>query len=70
MSPKYQLNQADFIRMLKVLGWTLASTAVAVLISLLSQVEVPVEYAFLLPVINTILVGLQSFLRDNTEGGK
>lgn len=65
MSPKYQLNQADFIRMLKVLGWTLASTAVAVLISILSQVEVPVEYAFLLPVINTILVGLQSFLRDN-----
>jgi len=65
MSPKYQLNEVDFIRMLKVLGWTLASTAVAVLISILSQVEVPVEYAFLLPVINTILVGLQSFLRDN-----
>jgi hypothetical protein len=65
MSPKYQLNQADFIRMLKVMGWTLASTAVAVMISLLSQIEVPVEYAFLLPVINTILVGLQSFLRDN-----
>jgi hypothetical protein len=65
MSPKYQLNQEDGIRMLKVLGWTLASTAVAVAISILSQLDVPVEYAFLLPVINTILVGLQSFLRDN-----
>jgi hypothetical protein len=64
-SPKYQLNQEDFIRMLKVMGWTLASTAVTVLISLVAQLDVPVEYAFLLPVINTILVGLQSFLRDN-----
>lgn len=65
MSPKYQLNQADGIRMLKVMAWSLASTIVTVLIAFSQEVAVPPEYAFLLPVINTLLVGVQSFLRDN-----
>ena len=65
MSPKYKLNQADGIRMLKVMAWSLASTIVTVLIAFTNQVEVPMEYAFLLPVINTLLVGVQSFIRDN-----
>lgn len=63
MSPRYTLNKEDVIRMLKVLGWTLASTAVATLITLLAELEVPKEYTFLLPVVNTLLVGLHSFLR-------
>lgn len=65
-SPKYQLNQEDGVRMLKVMAWSLASTVVTVLIAFTNQIEVPMEYAFLLPVINTILVGIQSFLRDNS----
>jgi hypothetical protein len=65
MSPKYQLNQADGIRMLKVMSWSLASTVITVAIAFSQEVEVPPEYAFLLPVINTLLVGVQSFIRDN-----
>jgi hypothetical protein len=65
MSPKYKLNQADGIRMLKVMAWSLASTIVTVAIAILNETEVPMEYAFLLPVINTLLVGVQSFIRDN-----
>lgn len=64
-SPKYQLNQEDGVRMLKVLAWSLASTVVTVAIALLNQTEVPMQYAFLLPLINTALVGFQSYLRDN-----
>lgn len=70
MSPKYQLNQADGIRMLKVMAWSLASTIVTVAISILNETELPMEYAFLLPVINTLLVGVQSFLRDNKGVGE
>jgi len=65
MSPKYNLNQEDGVRMLKVMAWSLASTVVTVLIALVNETEVPMEYAFLLPIINTILVGIQSFIRDN-----
>lgn len=65
MSPKYQLNQEDGVRMLKVMAWSLASTIVTVLIAFTNEVEVPMQYAFLLPVINTVLVGIQSFVRDN-----
>jgi hypothetical protein len=62
MSPKYRLNTEDGVTLLKVMAWSLASTVVTVLIAFSSQVEVPVEYAFLLPVINTILVGIKKFL--------
>ena len=65
-SPKYQLNQDDGVRMLKVMAWSLASTIVTVLIAFSNEIEVPMEYAFLLPVINTVLVGIQSFIRDNS----
>lgn len=64
-SPKYQLNQEDGVRMLKVMAWSLASTIVTVAIAILNQTEVPMQYAFLPPVINTLLVGVQAFLRDN-----
>ena len=64
-SPKYQLNQEDGLRMLKVMAWSLASTVVTVAIALLNETEVPMQYAFLLPVVNTLLVGVQSYLRDN-----
>lgn len=67
MSPKYQLNQADGIRMLKVMAWSLASTIVTVAISIVNETILPMEYAFLLPVINTLLVGIQSYLRDNKD---
>jgi len=67
MSPKYQLNQADGIRMLKVMAWSLASTIVTVAISIVNETILPKEYAFLLPVINTLLVGVQSFIRDNKD---
>lgn len=65
MSPKYQLNEADAVKMLKVLAWSLASTVVTVMIALLNETEVPMQYAFLLPVINTLLVGAKAFMTDN-----
>lgn len=62
MSPKYTLNKHDVIEMLKVMAWSLASTIVTVLIAFAENVEVPMEYAFLLPVINTILYSVRLFL--------
>ena len=62
-SPKYQLNQEDGIKLLKVMAWSLASTIVTVLIAYSANVEVPMEYAFALPVINTILVMVQKFVQ-------
>ena len=62
-SPKYQLNQADGIKLLKVMAWSLASTIVTVLIAYSANVEVPMEYAFTLPVINTILVMVLKFVQ-------
>lgn len=62
-SPKYQLNQEDGVKLLKVMSWSLASTILTVLIAFSADVEVPMEYAFMLPVINTILVMVQKFVQ-------
>lgn len=62
MSNKYSLNKADGLEILKVLGWTVASSVVAVLISVLAELEVPMQYAFLVPLANTVLFTLQRFI--------
>ena len=62
MSKKYSLNKADFIEILQVLGWTVASTVVAVLISVLAELEIPMQYAFLVPIANTVLYTAQRFI--------
>lgn len=61
MSPKYKLDKNDVTEMLKVMAWSLGSTIVTVLIAFTENVEVPIEYAFLLPVINTILYSVRLF---------
>ena len=61
-SPKYSLNQADIIEMMKVMAWSLGATIVTVLLSFLNNTEVPPQYAFLLPVINSLLYSVKLFL--------
>lgn len=62
MSPKYSLNKEDGIKILEVIAWTVASSVVAVLISILAELDVPAQYAFLVPIANTILYTAQRFL--------
>lgn len=64
MSPKYKLNKHDLIEMLKVMAWSLGATIVTVLIAFLQETEVPKEYAFLLPVINSLLYGIKLFIQE------
>jgi len=63
-SQKYQLNKEDGLAILKVLGWTLASALVSGLIIVVANLEVPAEYMFLIPIVNTILYSVQKFLAD------
>lgn len=67
MSPRFSLDKTDAIKILKVLGWTVASAAVAALISLLAHLQVPSQYLFLVPIANTVLVALQKFIADSSR---
>ena len=65
MSPKYQFNSEDFLKMMKVLVWSLGATLVSVLITFTQELDVPAQYVFLLPFVNAGLVGLHRFISDN-----
>lgn len=50
---------------LKVFGWTLASAVVVLLIDFVGMIDMPTEYAFVVPLANTILYALKEFIADN-----
>ena len=64
-SNKYELNKEDGVKILKVFGYLLASTTISFLIALLPQLELG-ETAFLIPIINMVLVTVQKLIKDNS----
>lgn len=68
MSKKYSLNGEDGIKILIVLGWTLASAVVAFAIDLIPSIEIGANYLWLVPMINTALVALKKFIQEKIDG--
>jgi len=66
-SGSFQVDKPAGLHILKVFGWTIVSAAVALLLNLLGVVKFPPEYAFIIPIINTILVALQQFIVDKSK---
>lgn len=64
-SPRWSFNGPDIIHIAKVLGWTLASSAIGFAITQLPLLDVPAQYAaiaaLVIPFINTLLVAAQRF---------
>lgn len=65
MSKRYTLSKEDIVKILKVLAYSGASAIVASLIVIVGNIDVPVQWAFLPTIINTLLVALQKFLTDS-----
>lgn len=61
MSNKYTLNKEDLIKIAQAFGFSLASAAIAFLIMVVEQIDFA-EYAFLVPIINSLLYGAKKFL--------
>ena len=64
MTKKYSLNKTDGLAILKVIGWSVGATVVSVLITVLADLDVPQQYAFLVPIANTALYSAQRFLSN------
>lgn len=64
MSEKYSLNKEDFIKLVQVMAWSLSATIVTVLIAFIQEVQVPAQYAFTIPVINSLLYGIKLFIQE------
>jgi hypothetical protein len=65
-SERFTLNKEDLLKILKVFGWSMASSVVATAITILPQVDVPTKYTAiagtLIIIINTLLVAVKKFI--------
>lgn len=64
-SKSLAFGSKEFVGILKVFGWTVASALVVLFIDWLGMVEVPAQYAFAVPLANTVLYALKEFIADN-----
>ena len=64
--PKFDFGAIEWEKTLKAFGWSVGSAVIALLISVLAQVQFPIEFAFLGPIINTVLVAIYQFAKDNS----
>ena len=65
-SASYQLSKVDLINIGKVVLWSCISTLVACVIALLPNVVLPLQWAWLIPLVNTVLVALYKFVSNKS----
>ena len=64
MSERFSIDKENAKNIGKVFAWSAGSAFVAMLIALVGIVEVPVEYAILIPLCNTILYALEQYINE------
>jgi hypothetical protein len=64
MSERFSIDKENAKNIGKVFAWSAGSAFVAMLIALVGIVEVPVEYAVLIPLVNTVLYALKEWIED------
>jgi len=61
-SPKFELNKKDLTHILKVAAYAGVSAALGFVIASIDQINIPMQYAFIVPMVNVVLVSLQRYL--------
>lgn len=65
MSGPFKFGEEEVRKSLKVFGWSMGAALVALAISLTGALELPGEYAFIVPIVNTVLYALNEWIKDN-----
>jgi hypothetical protein len=60
---RFSLNPEELRSIFKVLLWSLGSALVVALIGIVQALEVPQEWLFLVPIVNTVLYSLKEFFQ-------
>jgi hypothetical protein len=64
MTKRFEFDRENATRVVTVFAWSAGSAFVAMLIALVGVVQVPVEYAVLIPITNTILYALKEWIEE------
>lgn len=65
MSGRFSFGEEEGRKFLKVFFWSMGSALVALALSLLGVLELPSEYAFIVPIVNSVLILLKEWIADN-----
>jgi hypothetical protein len=65
MSGPYRFGEEEARKSLKVFGWSIASAFVALGLSLVGALDLPADYAFVVPIINSVLYAAHQFIKNN-----
>jgi hypothetical protein len=65
MSGPFRFGEEEARKSLKVFGWSIASAFVALGLSLTGVLELPADYAFVVPIINSVLYAAHQYIKDN-----
>jgi len=52
---------------LKVFMWTMGTALVTLVLNLITVIDIPIEWAVFIGIVNTILVALKKLFEDNSE---
>ena len=66
-APRFVLSEYEGKKALKVFGWSVGSAVVALLLSLVGAIDFPADYAFVVPVINSVLYLVKEWIADNSN---
>lgn len=61
----FALGSKELVNIFKVFAWTVASALLALVTDWLGLIELPTEYAFVVPIANTMLYSLKEWIADN-----
>ena len=67
MAKQFRLDKKDITNRGKVILYSGAAAIVTGIIASLTEFDIPSQYLFLMPIVNTLLVALKDFLEDRAE---
>lgn len=66
-SKRYRLNKQDLVKILQVILWSGVSAMLATAISLVQEIDIPMTYMVLVPVVNTTLYAAKKLVDQKSE---
>jgi len=64
MSDSYSFDKENAMRVLRVFAWSMASVIVTLAIGMVTGLQLPTEYAWAIPLVNSALYALKEYIED------
>lgn len=64
-APSLKWNTYEVKKALKVFGWTMGSAVVTLLLTLVGALDIPSQYIFIVPIVNSVLYAIKEVISDN-----